>query len=170
LDDQDSAYTGGTISAGASYVIQANTKLQVSASTILGYILQLKTMLDDGEVPEEDRCLVVPPIIGNLLVQATGVNLSVPAQYEALTKRGFVTELAGFKIFSSTRLSGNNTNGYYCLAVHPSWITFADKLLETGIEEDLIGNFGAAYKDLYIYGAKVADERRKFAALGLFYV
>jgi hypothetical protein len=27
--------------------------------------------------------------------------------------------------------------------------------------EDLIGNFGKAYKSLYVYGAKVIDERRK---------
>jgi hypothetical protein len=32
------------------------------------------------------------------------------------------------------------------------------------MEEDLIGNFGSAYKDLFVYGAKVADERRKFGA------
>jgi len=36
--------------------------------------------------------------------------------------------------------------------------------LEAGIEEDQIGNFGSAFKDLYVYGAKVTDNRLKFAA------
>ena len=28
------------------------------------------------------------------------------------------------------------------------------------MEEDIIGNFGTAYKDLFVYGAKVTDSRR----------
>ena len=75
-----------------------------------------------------------------------------------------VTELQGFKVFRSMRLTGDNTNGYRVIAAHKSFLTFADKALEVGMEEDLIGNFGSAYKDLFVYGAKVADERRKFGA------
>jgi hypothetical protein len=44
----------------------------------------------------------------------------------------------------------------------PAWLTFAEKLLNAQMEEDLIGNFGSAYKDLFVYGGKVADNRRKF--------
>ena len=42
-------------------------------------------------------------------------------------------------------------------------MTYAEKVLEARIEEDLIGDFGAAYKDLFVYGAKVTDPRRHFA-------
>ena len=68
--------------------------------------------------------------------------------------------LLGFKIFRSNRLTGDNTNGYRIIGGHPNWMTFAEKVLEAGIEEDLIGNFGSAFKDLFVYGAKVADSRR----------
>ena len=70
----------------------------------------------------------------------------------------------GFQVYKSNRLTGDNVNGYHCIAGHPSWMTFAEKLLEADIEEELIGNFGAAYKDLFVYGAKVTDARRHFAA------
>jgi len=40
--------------------------------------------------------------------------------------------------------------------------------LDARIEEDLIGDFCSAYKDLFVYGAKVADARRHFAAEGYF--
>lgn len=164
VDDYPSAYTGGAISAGASYTIEADSPVSLTSSNILNYLLRLKTKLDNDEVPEEDRWLVVPPVIANLLPEGNNIAIAVPAAYEELTKRGFITEIVGFKVFSSTRLSGDNTNGYHCLAGTPDWITFADKVLQAGIEEDLIGNFGSAFKDLYVYGAKVADERRKFAA------
>jgi len=51
------------------------------------------------------------------------------------------------------------------LAGHKSAITFAMGFVESGIE-DLIGNFGKAYKGLSVYGAKVVDERRKALAEG----
>jgi hypothetical protein len=81
-----------------------------------------------------------------------------------MVKQGMVTELLGFKVFVSNRVVGDNTNGYHVLATHKSFLTFADKTLESGMEEDLPGNFGSAFKDLFVYGAKVADGRRKFAA------
>lgn len=170
LDDVPSQYTGGVISAGASYVIEAATPVTITASNLLQYVAALKLKLDKAEanghssVPDFDRWLVVPPEFESLLIRATGVALNVPAVYEELVKRGFITELAGFKVFKSNRLSGDNTSGYHILAGHPMWMTFADKLLEADIEEDLIGDFGSAYKDLFVYGAKVPDKRRGFAA------
>ena len=162
-DDSVNTYTGGIITAGATYVVEAVTPLVLTASNILNNLLRLKTILDEHEVPDEGRWLAVPPIIANLMPEGTNIALSVPAVYEELTKRGFITELVGFKVFSSARVVGNNTDGFRCLAGTTDWLTFADKVLEAGIEEDLIGNFGSAFKDLYAYGAKVADERRRFA-------
>jgi len=74
--------------------------------------------------------------------------------------------LDGFKIFQSNRLTGDNTNGFRVIAGHTNWMTMAEKLLEADIEEVLIGDFGSAYKDLFVYGSKVTDTRRHFAAEG----
>lgn len=169
LDDVDSQYTGGAISAGATYTVQANTAVSITTSNLLGKISELKEVLDKAEanghnaVPEEDRWLVVPPEFETTLVQATGVALHVPDAYQELVKKGMITMLQGFKVFKSNRLTGNNTDGYHVLAGHPNWITFAEKVLDAGME-DLIGNFGTAYKDLFVYGAKVTDSRRGQAA------
>jgi hypothetical protein len=167
-DDLTSAYSGGVISASATYVIQANTVLQIdnagSNPSFLTMALNLKQMLDEAEVPDENRCLFVPPAGFTTMLKDAGIKLNVPAAYEDLVKQGFITELAGFKVFRSNRLAGDNTNGYHVMAVQKNFLTFADKPLEAGMEEDLIGNFGSAYKDLFVYGAKVADGRRKFAA------
>jgi len=171
-DDVDSAYTGGDIGAGATYTIQAATVLSITAGTLLAKVAALKQVLDLAEkngytaVPDTDRFLIVPPEFETMLVTATGVALHVPAVYEELVKRGFITELQGFKVFKSNRLSGNNTDGYYVLAGHSNWMTFAEKVLDARMEEDLIGDFGTAYKDLFVYGSKVKDMARHQAALG----
>lgn len=167
-DDLTSAYTGGAISAGATYEIQANTVKTIDNAgtnpSFLQMTLILSQMLDEAEVPDEDRVLIIPPAAKPTMLRDSGIKLSVPAVYEELVKQGMVTELDKFKVIVSNRVVGDNTNGWHVIAAHKSWLTFADKALEVGMEEDLIGNFGSAYKDLFVYGAKVKDERRKFAA------
>lgn len=171
-DDITSAYTGGAITAGATYTVEAATVLSITTTNLLQKVSDLKLKLDQAEangfssVPDTDRWLLVPPEFEYTLVRASGVALHVPEVYQDLVKKGFITELQGFKVFKTNRLTGNNTDGFHVLAGHPNWMTFAEKVLDARIEEDLIGDFGSAYKDLFVYGAKVTDSRRHFAAEG----
>lgn len=172
FDDKTSAYTGGAIVAGASYIIEAATPLSITTSNLLQYVGALRLKLDKAEangkssVPDSDRFIVVPPEFQNLVIRASGVALHVPEVYNDLVQKGYLGMLDGFHVFQSNRLTGDNTNGYRVIAGHKNWITFAEKVLEARMEEDLIGNFGIAYKDLFVYGAKVTDSRRGFAAEG----
>lgn len=165
-DDETTSYDGGAISAGATYTIQANTVKTIDNSSVkfLDMILDLKQKLDEAEVPDEDRNIFLPPAAFTSMAKDTSIKLSVESAYQELVTKGYKGEIEGFRIWTTSRVPGDNTNGFHIVAAHKSFLTFADKALEVGMEEDLIGNFGSAYKDLFVYGAKVADERRKFAA------
>jgi hypothetical protein len=170
LDDVDSAYTGGAIGAGATYVIEAATPSAVTAGNLLAQVAAVKQRLDLAEkngysaVPDTDRFMIVPPEFETVVVQATGVQLHVPEVYSDLIQKGMIGMLQGFKLFRSNRLTGDNTDGYHIIAGHTNWLTFAEKVLDARMEEDLIGDFGTAYKDLFVYGGKVKDINRHQAA------
>lgn len=166
LDDITSAYTGGAISAGASYTIEAATAVQVTKSTIYAKILELSQKLNDRKVPKTDRWLVLPSALGNLVRQAPEYIPAVAAAYTDVVQNGFITKMGGFMIYENEEVSGDSTNGYHVMAGHISAITFAMAMTDTEIEAQLIGNFGKAYKGLNVYGAKVVDERRKALAEG----
>jgi hypothetical protein len=168
-DDEPSAYTGGTISAGSSYTIEAATPLTVSASTIYANVISLKTKLDQAKVPMSDRALVVPAVIGNLLLQSSALTPAVATAYENVVLKGVIGTVAGFKVYQNEQVQGDNTNGYYVLAMHKSWLTFAMAMTESGVE-DFIGGFGQNFKGLWCYGAKVVDIRRRNAAYGFWKV
>jgi hypothetical protein len=157
-------YTGGAIGAGATYTIQAATPVQMTSSTIFDQLNQLQVKLNNAEIPAEDRWCVVPPEVSALIKLNANFNPSgVPEAYGRFSTppNGSIGgSLAGFKIYESPRVVGDSVNGWHIMAGHKSAITFAMGLTETGME-DLIGNFGKAYKSLYVYGAKVVDERRK---------
>lgn len=165
-DDIDSAYTGGAITAGATYTIEASTVLSITASNVLAKVAKAKQILDLAEkngytaVPDTDRFLVAPPEFFTTLTQGTGIALHIEPVYNELVKKGFMGELQGFKLIKSNRLTGNNTDGYHCIFGHQNWLTFAEKVLDARMEEDLIGDFGTAYKDLFVYGGKVKDINR----------
>lgn len=165
-DDIDSAYTGGAIGAGATYTIEAATAVAITAGNILSKVALLKQKLDLAEkngytaVPDTDRFLICPPEFFTVLSQGTGVVLHVDESLQTLVKKGYMGMLQGFKLFQSNRLTGNNTDGYHLIGGHSNWLTFAEKVLDARMEEDLIGDFGTAYKDLFVYGAKVKDINR----------
>lgn len=169
-DDVASAYTGGAIGGGATYTVEAATPVTITTANLLSYVSQLKLKLDTAErfglsaVPESGRFLIVAPEFMDVLVRASGVALHVPEVYTGLVQKGFATMLQGFQVFTSNRLTGNNTDGFHMIAGHSNWMTFAEKLITATVEEDLIGDFGSAYKDLFVYGKKVTDSRRHFAA------
>lgn len=165
-DIASGTYTGGVIASSTAYTIQAATVKTVDNSSVhfLDMVTLLKQRLDENEVPYEGRYLLIPPAGETALLKDSNIKLNVPAAYEDLIVKGMITEIEGFKVFKVNRLTGDNVNGYRVLAGQRNFLTFADKTLEVGIEEDLIGNFGAAFKDLFVYGAKVADDRRKFGA------
>lgn len=169
LDDVTSAYTGGVIASGTTYTIQANTAVQVTSSTVFDQLNQLQVKMDNLEIPSENRFVVVTPDIGRLIKESSNFNPSgVPQAYDKLTIGALANgriggSLAGFEVYQTPRVVGDSVNGWHMLAGHKSAITFAMGFTETGME-DLIGNFGKAYKSLNVYGAKVIDERRKALA------
>lgn len=166
LDDVASAYTGGAISAGATYEIEANAAVQATKANVYNFFNRAGEKLDNNEVPEEDRWAVVPTEIYTLIKESPEfIPSGSDVARDEVVKRGRVGTFCGFTIYkaSAQRMSGNSTSGWHVLFGHKSAITFAMGLTENGTE-DAIGNFGIKYKSLYVYGAKVIDERRK--ALG----
>lgn len=163
-DDETSAYTGGVISAGATYVIEAATIVQVTASNIYGYIAELKNRLDKAKIPQKGRWLVINADLATVLLQSGALTPAVATAYENVVTNGLIGRVLGFKVYQCEEVSGDNTNGYYILAGHTSWLTLA-MAMTTAEVEPFIGGHGQNFKGFLYYGAKVADERRKAGAV-----
>lgn len=169
-DDEVSAYDGGVISAGATYVIQATASVQVTKANLYTKLIELRTLLDKAEIPTNDRYFVAPADIINLLLVPDAANPVVMAtsKGDMTAENGYIGELAGFNLFKNEQVEGDAVSGYYCLAGHKSAITFAHGMTQADYHEKLEDDFGAGYKTLDVYGSKVLDERRKALAVGFF--
>ena len=166
-DDLSSAYSGGEIAGTATFEVQGNTPITVTKDTIFGYFMQMQMNLTNNEIPEEDRWVALPARLAALVRQAPEfVGIGSEGGRADVQNGMLPRKFAGFTVYevSDARISGDNTDGYYVMYGHKSAITFAMGLTENGVE-DAYKNFGINVKQLYVYGAKVADERRK--ALGV---
>jgi len=164
LDDETSAYTGGAIAATATYTVEAATAVTLTKSTIFQEVTNLAVRLTNAEIPYDNRWLVVPARIASLIRNAPEfISTGTESGRETVLNGQLGGRFAGFSVYevSDDRISGNNTNGYRVLGGHKSAICMAMGLTRNQVEQDIIGNFGKAYKSLYVYGAKVVDERRK---------
>ncbi|NCN25933.1 hypothetical protein GW935_04800, partial [Candidatus Falkowbacteria bacterium] len=115
-DDVTSAYTGGAISGGSTYEIEANTPVDIdSAGEAYAAILALKQKLDAAKTPKKGRWLVVNSYFMQKLL-AESVVVRDTEQGEARTSNGFVTRMAGFDIYENEQLAGDNTDGFWAVA------------------------------------------------------
>jgi len=161
-DDDTQSYDGGAL-AGVAYVVEAAAVKTVTSVNIIETIDELKEKLDENEIPQDDRWITINAKIAGLIRRSESFTPAVESAYADVVQKGLNGWISGFQVFQNQQVSGNNTTGYYIMAGHKSAITFAMEFKETGIE-DLIGNFGKAYKGLIVYGAKILDERRKALA------
>ncbi len=164
--------------------IQAAIATAVTAATIYDQTTLLAEKLDAGEIPTENRKLTLPPGGITMLRQASELQPTGIAEiYSGTVLNGKVMRLGGFDVYSAagTRVStraGRATaaefgsdlaetagvTGYIIPANHIAMATYADKWSESRVV-DAENQFAKKYQGLFLFGAKIPKQRRKFGAI-----
>lgn len=132
----------------------SGSAISVASSGVMDYVGRYAQRLDEENVPQDGRFMIVPPWMHNYLVVASVLETdgSIPAQDQYANGR--VGRFWGFDI----RVSNNGIRpaaaASCVLAGVKSSTQFVDNLIETGIR-DLEQTFGYGVRGLYVYGAKV---------------
>lgn len=127
-----------------------------TASGTMAYdrLVDMGVMLDNADVPEEGRWIVVPPwFFAYLDKDQRFIGSGTPAQDERL-RNGFIGRAAGFDVYKSNRVPNTAGLKYKLLAGVQSAISFAGDLTETDTYSPE-RRFGIGHKGLFVYGAKV---------------
>lgn len=115
-------------------------------------LVDLRVKLDEANVPDADRFVVVPPWFHGMLLKDNRF-VAYTAQGDATRANGLVGEAAGFRILKSNNVPKSDTNEKI-IAGYPGAITFAEQILNMeAYRPD--NRFSDAVKGLYVYGAKV---------------
>lgn len=130
----------------------------ITASNVLGEILELSTALDELNIPEEGRFIVLPPSMISLLKQSELRQAYLTGDAESPLRNGRVGMVDRFTVYQSNMLytPGTGTDATYThvLAGHPKAISFASQFTNTETIR-LESTFGDAVRGLKVYGSKV---------------
>lgn len=125
-------------------------------SNILDYIVDLGSVLDEQNVPESNRFLVLPPWACGLIKKSDLKDASLAGDGTSIMRNGLVGMIDRFKIYRSNQLKtateGSNL-AHYILAGHTTAICFASQLTKVeNLQSE--STFGTLFRGLNVYGYK----------------
>lgn len=150
-----SLYTG----VDAGNVIGDDTTPKVpTAADAVDYIIDLGTLLDEDDVPEEGRWAVVPPWYYAMLLKSDYFQPISSPTAESVLANGKVGTIDAFTIFKSNNVPNTTGTKYKIMAGYKGALSFAAQVnkVEAYRPED---SFSDAVKGLYTYGAKVVQPK-----------
>jgi hypothetical protein len=158
-----SAYNLGGAGASVSGA-DAGAPLSLTSSNIISVITSMASVLDEGNIPDTDRWLIVSPQVRGLLMNSSLQQAYLTGDDKSILRNGKIGMLDRFTIYVSNLLpagaSGKDFNGgtlanavaRKCIvAGHKSAITFASQIAKV---ESLPnpGDFGSLVRGLNVYG------------------
>ena len=148
-------YTYGVMCANAGIIPAA---LTLTAANICGEIFKANTALDNAEVPETGRIIVVTPDTYLLMKQSKDIFLETDIA-EDMRLKGVIARLDGAKIVKvpANRLPA----GFGFMIAHPVATVAPTKLEDYRIHQDPPGISGALVEGRVCYDAFVLDNKVK---------
>jgi len=153
LRDLADQYVAG-LYTGAASANQIGTVSVTTAALAYTQIRKLKVKLDEANVPQEGRWVVVPPWYEGLLLEEDKfVRVDASGSDQAL-RNGIIGRALGFDVMASNNAPLVTGDDYAVIAGHPSAISFAEQIVEIETLQ-LQTTFGTGVRGLHVYGAKL---------------
>lgn len=145
----------GTVYADATTQMAGT---QITAATVLNWIVDIGTALDELNVPETGRWLVIPPWVAGMIKKSDLRNASIAGtdgNGNPVLRNGKIGMIDRFELYSSNLLAGAASvgNPTKCLAGTKHAICFASQFVKTETLR-LQNTFGDAIRGLNVYGFK----------------
>jgi hypothetical protein len=158
----EGVYTGGAIAGGTAYSIAGAVAIALTKSNIYQYLVQLGVVMSQALTPREGRFVVVNAALEGILRQAPEFIPAVESAYSEVVKKGKIGMIAGFEVFFSELVAGNNTTGYWFWAGTKEFMAFAAQIMKTSVlpSEADPNTFVSTAKGLLVFGRKVCEGNR----------
>lgn len=159
--------TAGTKSSSFNLGV-SGTPVVVDKDNIADYIVDMGSVLDEIDVPDDSRrWVVLPSAFLGLIKKGVLKDAHLAGDGTSIMRNGRVGMIDRFEIYRSNQLTlttdaGNSVTN--CIFGHPTAVTFASQLVENRYIDNP-DDFGKLMEGLNIYGFKTI----KSQALGWFY-
>jgi hypothetical protein len=142
--------TAGRVSAAFNLGTNG-TPRAVTKTDVLEYIVDFGTVLDEANVPESDRFMVIPARFAGLIKKGDLKDASLSGDTTSVIRNGRIGMIDRFTLYVSHNLSVASGGKYDIIAGHKMAFTFASQMteMETLRSETTFGNI---IRGLQVYG------------------
>jgi hypothetical protein len=146
------------LAAAVTGATTIGSQTTITASNILANILVLAKTLDELNIPEEGRFIVLSPEFISMLKQSELRQAYLTGDATSPLRNGLVGMVDRFKVFQSNMVytpgSGADSGYTHVLAGHPKAISFASQFTNTETVR-MESTFGDQVRGLKVFGSKV---------------
>ena len=154
--------TAGRLSNNLSLGVAATPLVVVARSPaggqieVLDLIVNMGTVLDEQNIPETGRWMIIPAWFAGLIKRSELRDASLSGDSISMSRNGRLGMIDRFTLYASNLLATDASGGTNILAGHKHGLTFASQLtkVETLRAES---TFGTILRGLQVYGSKVVD-------------
>jgi hypothetical protein len=128
----------------------------ITSTNVLAWIINAGTLLDEANVPEEGRWLVIPPWVAGMIKQSDLKDASLAGDGTSILRNGRLGMIDRFTLYNSNNIALTGvaaTGDYHCMAGTRHFISFASQFVKTETLR-LQNSFGDAVRGLKVYGYK----------------
>lgn len=164
--DVHASNAGATAGAVSSSIDLGATGAAVplDKTNILDYIVDGGTVLDEQNIPQTQRWLVLPAIFCGMIKKSDLKDASLAGDGTSILRNGRMGTIDRFTLYSSNQVA-TTTDGadtvYNSIGGHPASLTFASQL----VKNETLKNpwdFGDLLRGLQVYGYKVIKPEAMF--------
>ena len=141
------------VAAGSSLTDINGTPANITSSSVLGHILDAGQQLDENNIPEDGRFMIINPAVATVLKQSELRQAYLTGDNVSPLRNGFIGTVDRFNMYVSNNLSTTSgvTSGLYG---HPKAVAYASQMTNTETVR-LESSFGDGVRGLAVYGYKV---------------
>jgi len=138
----------------------SGTPLTITKASILDTIIDCDTILDEQNVPEENRWFVIPPWMRGMLMKSDLKDASLTGDGQSILRNGRIGRIGNFTLYVSnllTSVTDGSDTCWHAMAGQKNAISFAAQMtkMETLRAES---TFGTIIRGLNVLGYKTLKE------------
>ena len=132
------------------------TSLTLDKTNIIDWIIDAEVLLQQNNIPDDGRWIVLPPKAGGLIQKSDLKNAAITGDPQSIMRKnmnnGRLGQIGGMTVYISNNLTSSGTT-FQCIAGHKSAITFASQIVKVE-NVRLQDYYGDAVRGLNVYGYK----------------
>lgn len=153
---QNAGKIHGAIDLGTT-AADGSTAIQLTSDNVINYIIWCGQVLDECNIPEQNRWMVIPAWMRSLIMDSFIKDASLTGDGKSAVRTGRIGIVDRMELFTSNNILPVVEGSVNCYSIpfgHKSALTFASQL----VENEVIPNpndFGQLMRGLQVYGYEV---------------